>query len=414
MVQKAVKKLFFFSLILFIVLNIFLGVLGISSVFLTLSMYLSISYALIKLVSKLAKDPEKKSNYTVLVAFMMVSLFASELILKYGTKSFLNYSEKNGIFYYSDYKKDFLVKMYRKIILKEENASENFNFPNSQFNIKNREFSYSHLLNSIGLRNIEPIIDSNLISIVCLGDSFMEGVGAPGDSTWVNLLGENMSKRKEQVKIQMINGGIKGSDPISEYVFFENNLLKYKPKLLIVAINDSDVGDVIVRGGFERYNSSSYMLFSKGPWWEFIYSYSYLFRGVVQTFFDVNYLLLTPNQYEKERKAAVEKLKTCIENYYSELAIKNNIKLAVVLHPMQYEVEGMDFGFHSLSANFRNNKSFLLINLFEEYCNIFKEKERLIKTIYWQVDLHHNSLGYKLWADILTQKLNPLLLKLGI
>lgn len=384
-----------------------MGIFGIASLFLTFSMYFLLGYMLIKLILNLIKDTVKKNTYILLVTSIVISLFVSELILKYVTKSFLTYSERNGGFFYNSmYKSDLLQTFYRHYLLKGIDSQIFTNHPNTKRNIIKPEFTYTHSYNSLGIRNEEPIIDSNMYSIICLGDSFTEGVGSPFDSTWVKLLKVNLDESTTIPKLQMINAGINGSDPISEFILLEKRLWKYTPKMLIVSINGSDIDDIIVRGGFERYVNGS-VYYSNGPWWEFFYSYSFIFRSIAHSFFDINYLLLTKIQYDNEKQIAIEKLENCINYHYKSLTHKNNIKLLVVMHPMQYELENGDFALQKLADSIKKNKSIIVVNLYEEYNKYLKRDE--FKNIYWREDMHHNSEGYKLWADILTTKISPII-----
>lgn len=394
---------------IFVTLNIILGLLGISSILLTVSVYFSVWHVFKILIDRFIVKTDQNKNYQLLLATIIISLFLTEVELKYVAKSNLTYSEKNGAFYYNSmYKQRILENFGRKYILKQNDIQISTHPAKSIEYLHKPEFTYTHTFNSLGLRDKEPVIDTSIVTIIGLGDSFTEGVGSPQDSTWLKLLEDNLKRLDPNKKIQTINGGSNGSDPIAEYLLLERQLISYNPKIVVVCINNSDISDVIVRGGKERF-TNGIVKYSDGPWWEFFYSYSYIFRSIIHSFFNLNYLLLTDKQNEIENKRAIENLKKSIVTDYKNLAKKYSFKLVVVLHPMQYELEQNKFVLDDLFSVLKKDTSILTINLYNEYSAFQKKGQINFKDMYWPIDMHHNSTGYKLWADILTPKISPLI-----
>ena len=393
---------------IFVILNIILGLLGISSILLTVSVYFSAWFVFKILIDRLYNKTDQNINYQLILATIIITLFISELTLKYIVKTNLTYSEKNGGFFYNSmYKQRLLENFGRRYILKQNDIQLSTRPANSIDVLRKPEFTYTHTFNSLGLRDKEPILDTSITTIIGIGDSFTEGVGSPQDSSWLKLLEGNLTRIYPNKKMQTINAGQNGSDPISELLLLERRLIIYNPKIVIICINNSDISDVIIRGGKERFNNGT-VKYSKGPWWEFFYSFSYIFRNITHSIFNLNYLLLTDKQNEIENKIAIEKLKESIVTDYKSLAIKYSFKLIVVFHPMQYELEQKNFMLQDLYSEVKKDTSILTVNLYNEYITLQKESQYNFKDLYWQTDLHHNSTGYKLWADILTQKIYPL------
>ncbi|HPW67741.1 MAG TPA: hypothetical protein PLS84_11770 [Salinivirgaceae bacterium] len=394
---------------IFVTLNIILGLLGISSILLTVSVYFSVWLVVKMLIDRFFIKTDQNKNYQLLLATIIISLFLTEVALKYVAKANLTYSEKNGDFFYNSmYKQRILENFGRRYILRQNDIQISTHPANSIDYLRKPEFAYTHTFNSLGLRDKEPILDTSIVTIIGLGDSFTEGVGSPQDSTWLKLLEGNIKRLYPNKKMQTLNAGVNGSDPIAEYLLLERQLIRYNPKIVIVCINNSDISDVIVRGGNERFTNGT-VKYSDGPWWEFFYSYSYIFRSIIHSFFNLNYLLLTDKQNEIENKIAIEKLKESINTEYKNLAKKYSFKLVVVLHPMQWELEQKKFMLKDLSSEFKKDTSILTINLYNEYYGFQKNSQYNFNDLYWQTDLHHNSTGYMLWADILTHKISPLL-----
>lgn len=393
---------------LFVAINITLGLTGISSILLTVSVYFSVWYVFKMLIDKFFIQTEQNKNYRLFLATIIISLFLSEVTLKYIAKANLTYAEKNGDFFYnSRYTQPILQNFSKRYALKQNDVQISTNQPNSVAYLSKPEFTYKHIFNGLGLRDKELYTDTSIATIIGLGDSYTEGVGSPQDSTWLKLLEGNIKRLYPGKKLQTINAGVSGSDPIAEYLLLERKLMRYNPKIVIVCVNYSDIADVIVRGGNERFADGT-VKYSDGPWWEFFYSYSYVFRGIIHSFFNVNYLLLTDKQNETESKTAIEKIKESINTSYKNLAKKYSFKLVVVLHPLQFELEEKKFALEDLYSELNKDSTILTVNLYKEYLGVQKNRPLNFNDLYWQTDLHHNSNGYLLWADILTPEISRL------
>lgn len=402
MLKKTVRIL----ILTFLVSNVSLGLLGLSSVFLTCSIYF-LTWLLFKQVISLLG---LSKNVLLFSTVALSALFTSELILKYAAKTHLSYSEKAGkMFYNSMYKTYFLERTIRKYIDKVD-VQLLTRPPNTEEKLVYPEFTYVHKYNSLGLRDKEPFLDTGSICIIGLGDSFTEGVGSSQDSTWVRLLEQGLQKKYPQEGINIINGGLNGSDPIASLKLLNKKLIGFNPKIVIVCINSSDVTELIIRGGKERFANES-VEYSKGPWWEFIYSFSYISRVLLHSIFEMDYTLLTKNQYQKRQKKALVQLKECVLKDYKGLSKTNGFKLVVVFHPMLHELEQGFFPLEGLFNDLVTDSSFTTVNMFEEYLANQPTERYEMQDIYWALDGHHNSHGYELWAQILMPKIDSLLLK---
>lgn len=388
----------------FIAANFVLGFTGASSVFLTISFYSLLWFTVNRLISVFNSNKPAETNIKLLASTLIVSLLAAELVLKYVVHLNLNYSERNGKFLYeSAYRK----KDYFNFKWKKTGASQDpqlfINKPNTSKVQQNAEFSYLHQFNSLGLRGVEPVMDTSKFTIIGLGDSFTEGMGAPQDSTWLSILQHKLNENDSLGVVQCINAGVSGSDLFYEYILLERQLLKFHPRLVIVAINNSDIDDIMVRGGMERFNNKGTVTYRKGPWWEFFYQFSFITRAVAHSLFKVDWRLMTAQQLQQERMAAIKEIELCLRQYYKPLAQAHNFKLMVVLHPLQNELEKDDFLLQPLYNRLRSDSTVTIVNLFTEIQNLKGEVD--FKSLYWQLDMHYNSKGYALWADVLKNKI---------
>lgn len=138
-------------------------------------------------------------------------------------------------------------------------------FPNEKHDLKNIEFSYSRHTNSLGFSDREWAVqkDTTKLRIITLGDSFTEGDAAPADSAYPFLLQQILGER-----VEVLNAGICGCDPVFNYKNLEDRLLKYQPDVVIQTISTNDLfKDISLRGGFERFMPEGVIYTPSPPIW---------------------------------------------------------------------------------------------------------------------------------------------------
>lgn len=262
--------------------------------------------------------------------------------------------------------------------------------------ITNQEYSFKRELNSLGYGDKEWEWEAmkNKTRILALGDSFTEGDGAHADSTWLKFLERNI----DNPDYYFMNAGICGSDPVFELYKMKNILNVYQAHIVLMCINQSDIQDIIVRGGYERFTDKG-VTFQKGPWWEPIYAMSHLSR----LFFHIHYnqLLIPKKRYTKKVNTSIEtidKTITKVENMLSS----NSAKLIVVFHPQKHEVKHNENPFKNLIEK-QKAKDLYVIDLYNYYQT--PEIKNNIVNYYWIKDGHHNAKGYELMAEGIYQGL---------
>lgn len=261
--------------------------------------------------------------------------------------------------------------------------------------LKTSEYSYFRKINSEGLSDKEHVIlkKRNEFRIVGLGDSFTEGDGTDVDSTWLKFLERSLSKYHFKKELTFINAGIAGSDPFFEFILLKEKLLKYRPDLVLVAINSSDIADIVARGGMERFLPDGSVEFKKGPWWEAIYAVSHISRLFFDAFGYENFLYFGSEKEIAESKTNIVE----IISAFKELSMKNNFKLIVIFHPYRTEINSKELELKTeMNVSIHNN-----IEVFD-MLNYFSEKEEINSTnsgdYFWQYDGHHNAKGYEAFA----------------
>jgi hypothetical protein len=170
--------------------------------------------------------------------------------------------------------------------------------PNTEFDQDNRDFKYHHKVNSLGLRDREDFFsDSTPCKVICVGDSYTEGVGAPADSTYPHFLEQKLNDAG--YSCQVLNAGVAGSDPFYEYVLVRDKLIQLHPDYVVVDINSTDITDFIFRGGLERFKADGSVVYNKGPWFAGLYHWSYVVRFIMNNLLDYKRgnLFVTRNDY---------------------------------------------------------------------------------------------------------------------
>lgn len=233
----------------------------------------------------------------------------------------------------------------------------------------------------------------NQRKILFLGDSFTEGVGARKDSSYPVLLYKKFNSKRSTIEI--LNAGISGSDLVYEFKLFKDLLLPKKPDIVIVTVNISDINDVAVRGGFERFKVDGSVVYKQAPCFESIYAKSHIARLIVHNFFKCNSLLVPIKNLPALNKANEKVLVAAIDSFNNE-CIKNNILLLIVFHPTRLEVDGtMPYGEWPLIKHCIDKGIDYV-----DFMQTLKDYDSAqIANIYWHWDGHFNHIGYETLAQ---------------
>ncbi|MEI6346635.1 MAG: SGNH/GDSL hydrolase family protein [Bacteroidota bacterium] len=384
MIEKALWGFLLISFLLafvpLIVLNKTLTYTGFWLLFFVFSSILILLIFLSKKVKYLNK------NMILLFASFFTIILCIELLLRlFGVNK--SYSEK---------KEGFV-----RFISEQSQLNEYFynRKPNHSFLLNmSGEFSYPRTTNSIGLSDIETTSKKaeNDYLIMALGDSFTEGDGADSDSTWMKFLERKIGK-KDTVNYRFINAGICGSDPVYEYKLFVDKLIAYKPNLVICAYG-YDLQEVILRGGFERFNTDNNKTPIISPSLEFLYSISYISRLVINEIHDLDYQLINSKQFESERQNAIRTINNVIL-MFKELSLKNDFKLLFVFYPLKHEVEGNKYDYWNEVIRFATKNEIDVFPLLHYFSDIEKVDSANVKEYYWKTDGHYNAKGYQAFGN---------------
>jgi lysophospholipase L1-like esterase len=271
------------------------------------------------------------------------------------------------------------------------------------------EYSYSRPTNSLGFADREWRRERNghELRILALGDSFTEGDGAPYDSSYVALFQQRLSALPDSFYV--MNGGICGSDPFTNYVILRDKLLPYYPDMILQSIGSDDMmNDILIRGGLERFQKDGTVRYSSGPWWEPIYAASHISRVFIRKA-GYNEVLIK-DELNAEQKDRVLRHMEELFVQYDSLCKSNHIDLIVVLHPEKEELMNNSFryDFAGLKAILEKH-GVKVIDLLPSYHAYLERNHSDPRAYYWVYDGHHNSKGYKMMAETTFENILPLL-----
>ena len=274
--------------------------------------------------------------------------------------------------------------------------------PNTTISNQKKEFRYSREVNSLGISEKELAKEKgSKFRIMAIGDSFTEGVGTSYEDSWV----KQMEFRWKSKNVQTINGGIGGSDPIYEFALYRDKLIDYKPDIMILTINHSDIADVAGRGGFERFHKDG-TAGKTPPSWEWIYASNHLFRLSIHGAFGYNTSLLKGADSRKAQVGAINNIKEVLRRF-KKLTNTENTKLLVVLQPL---IQEFSKGEHIPFFGQKELEKFLKMEQISylDTSNEFEKKGKSLSKYYYPIDTHFNAKGYALFGKTVYEKIEEL------
>lgn len=398
--KKAIARLLMAGLIAVVVVNIVLAINGRVSIWF-FSVVISFVFLLSEAALKIASCTNAtKVNTRLLLGSVFVIIIIGDLVLRSSGK-YDSYNEKIGrVFYLSPYHRPTYGHSTWLHLRAGRDTTEVETYP---------EFACYLDLNSDGLSDINhPTTKAaNEYRIVGLGDSFTEGCGAKkNEETWINILASTFHVESAG-KTTIFNGGVAGSDPFYEYLLLKDKLLKYKPDLVILAINSSDIIDAVVRGGMERFQEDGSVEYNSGPWFEPLFGMSHLFRLLMLDVFNYDWYLIRRSEREELEQKALDLIYSGIM-MFEKVSQEEGFDLLIVFHPLLNEVENEEFPFHGLIQRLEKENVLEVLDLLDFFLKDEKVKAGNAAAYYWPRDLHHNKAGYVLFAKGVRKKLKQM------
>lgn len=312
----------------------------------------------------------RNKKLVLLFTSVLLSISIIEIILLY-TSPYRSYIERNGGYSY--------VSPYHQ----EKMDVFEFNKKNKVIKSRTLEYNYSFTTNNLGLRDYNEITEQ--IKIFLVGDSFIQGVGVE-DNHRIDVQVEKIIPCEKCV----LNLGVSGSDLFISYKAMDSLFKKnITPKLVVLNINSSDIVDVITR---------HIEIAKKSMFFDFMYGSSFIFRHIVHSFNDLDFLFLNKEKRKIFEDVALKKMEEKLIDYKILLA-KKGISFLVVLQPMESELNKQKYILSPL-LDFGKQKGIIVFDAKEKLSLLSEDK-----SLYWPIDGHFNKDGTQAFAEILTAEI---------
>lgn len=274
------------------------------------------------------------------------------------------------------------------------------------------EFKFSKTTNNYGFTDNEWEIDKpeNLVRILCIGDSFTEGIGASSDSSYPKLLETVL---KTQYDIEVLKAGRGGSDPFYDFSLLKDKLTAFRPDVVIQSFTANDFyQDFVIRGGTDRIKKDGTDKIRAEYWWTPIYFRSVIFRIIMTTIGGYDRFLIKRKDYPMLYEAMEKESMELFLNY-KKLSEEKEFRLILFTFPFQddFAQNGKSEELHDRFKAQLADLGIIYYNLQPCYEEYIYENESTYKDYYWPIDDHHNAQGYKMMAKCIEEIVEPILLQ---
>lgn len=352
---------------------------------------------LLRAGARLAGRPQRLQDLTLLAAALTVSLLGADAVLRYGVRTRLTYGETNG------------SAVYRSVY-RYDNPSWYHTFGrNRTVRDVKPEYTQERRTNSLGLPEREVPVDTpaDEYRVLALGDSFTEGAGAAYEETWVREFERRTSPLADGRVVRAIAAGVSGSDPLLELALFRDRLAVFRPRLVIVAVNNSDITDVVTRGGRERFRADGTIHGQRGPWWDWLYGISFITRHVVHDLLGRSWLLVTPQDLAVAQQFSRGEIRHAVTEI-QRVARDLGAATVLVVHPHQYEVQAGAYepGFKPLVDTLVASDDPPVIDALARFRARGPITPANSGEYYWTLDYHHNAKGYAALGEVIAAEMH--------
>jgi hypothetical protein len=280
--------------------------------------------------------------------------------------------------------------------------------PNTVLNYQMAEFDYEKKTNSLGFRDIEHPISrpAGELRLIAVGDSFTEGWGARFEHTWLNELHAILNAEQGESPIGLMCGGTAGNDPFYNYRMLVDRLLVYRPDFVLLVVNNSDVMDVILRGGMERFQADGTVKGVTPPKTPWLYESSHLARFIHFELFDYTHLLITKSERDSKAEQAMDQLNALLSQY-DKLLKSQGIDFTLVLAPHHNELRKNRYDRLDAMKDYALQHQIDVIDTKPYLYQKIEANESTVEDMYWRVDMHFTELGYRYFAEAINIGLAP-------
>ncbi len=260
-------------------------------------------------------------------------------------------------------------------------------------------------INSFGLRDKEYNLTTDAYRILVLGDSFTFGVGVLEEETFPELIEEKLNNNTK--KFEVLNAGVNGFGTFEEG-YKLNELLKYKPDMIILAFYQNDYGD--------NYQKSKYY----NGLLQNVFSYFRTYQFLVYKNYKKDIVFISTIPYLKETPAEHNDLWSITSRMIDEIketAEQSNASFVIVYLPAVEEVDETARAkwvakYETDEKEIDIDKSNKKIKEYTENKNIplidslpVLRQKNVNNTFYYSIDKHWNQEGHSTAAQEIYEKL---------
>jgi len=267
------------------------------------------------------------------------------------------------------------------------------------------EFNFCCNTNALGFKGEEWEQKEDESPVFFVGDSFVEGVGADCRNNLPNYF-KNYALA-DSINVSILNAGISGSDVFYAYKVIEEIVLDFHPSTVMLGINNSDVYEHQVRGGFERFRNDGTTGFKASPVPEKLYKHCHVYRYYLHGLKRLDSYTLTSKANEDNiNDQSIRSICEAVTRIDS-LCNTSGSQLYVFCYPIPKLV---DLGIRDLQVRTIHNcikghdVNSLLLS--EDFYAFADSASNTFIDLFWRDDAHFNADGYDLFAHILYNALD--------
>lgn len=283
--------------------------------------------------------------------------------------------------------------------------------PSSALEVQTAEFRFEHAINADGVRDLPRELEAEpgRRRIVVLGDSYVsyvEGVGAERHESWPAVLGDQLAR--DGLSVEVLSAGVSGSDPCFAYQLLRARFLRYRPDLVILSINESDICDAIWWGGLERFRSDGTTGGRPRPRSFVFYRDSHLARWSLHAFGGLDRPTVAfgpPGRKSWEAQSAW--VEACAE--IAGLRVEQPFEFLVLVHPTPSEIPFRQTAFFQAFFDRLAERGIAAADLTGSMRETLADVE--YHDYAWPIDFHYKARGYAVFASAVAELLraSPLL-----
>lgn len=174
--------------------------------------------------------------------------------------------------------------------------------------------------------------------------------------------------------------------------------MKFDPDLVTVAVNTSDINDIVTRGGKERFLDDGAVQYAEPPGDEWLFELSHLYRFITKELLGYDWNGLSRSERKRRKAQAIVKLGAVLGDFQN-LATRERFKFVVILHPGYHEVMKERYSFDPGElTSYLQDADIQFVDLMPYFAEIVPLGKEAANSLFWERDYHYNAEGYRRFA----------------